>query len=135
MPINSRNKGATAEREAAELLSMWLQDTKHPHLTPTRNLEQTRAGGFDLVGIPGLAIEVKRVENLSALPGWWKQAVRQAPPPLTPFLMYRPNRKPWKFRIRVWVWPAPKPLDTDFDLLQAEVWFKAYINKLETPDG
>lgn len=83
-----RSKGANAEREFAQLLGERLG------LKLERNLEQTRKGGHDLLGIPGLAIEVKRCEQL-AINQWWRQAVRQASEGLIPCLAYRQNRKPW----------------------------------------
>jgi hypothetical protein len=62
-----------------------------------RNLVQTREGGYDLLGLDWLALEVKRQENLQ-VSTWWKQTVKQAKPGQTPFLMYRQNRGRWKFR-------------------------------------
>lgn len=83
-----RSKGANGEREFAKLLSEKLG------IKLERNLEQTRAGGHDLIGLPGIAIEVKRCEQL-AINQWWRQAVEQAADGLTPCLAYRQNRKPW----------------------------------------
>lgn len=62
-PINSRAKGASAEREFAQLI--------HQHLGVDlrRNLEQSRSGGHDLVAVgtdsvslalDAFAIEIKR---------------------------------------------------------------------------
>jgi hypothetical protein len=42
-----------------------------------RNLDQVRDGGYDLKGIPQLAIEIKNCKTL-ALPAWWRQTLRQA---------------------------------------------------------
>lgn len=92
-----RNKGANAEREFAKLLGEKLG------LKLERNLEQTRAGGHDLIGLPGIALEVKRCEQL-AINQWWRQAVRQAGQGLIPCLAYRQNRKPWKVSVPLnWV--------------------------------
>jgi len=90
-----RSKGAAAERELAKLLGEQLASEV------TRNLEQTRSGGHDLIGIPGWAIEVKRQESLS-LSAWWEQAHKQAENAnLCPALAYRQNRKPWRFVVQI----------------------------------
>ena len=85
---SARNKGVAAERELAKILGDRLG------ITLTRNLEQTRAGGFDLLGLDGYALEVKRCENVQ-ISQWWSQAVRQAGSDLIPVLAYRQSRKPW----------------------------------------
>jgi len=125
MAIKSpKNKGASGEREAARLLVEWAAEVG-VDIDPSRNLEQTRGGGFDLNGVDGLAIEVKRVENM-ALPSWWRQAVRQADDVgWRPFLMWRQNRKPWKFRVRLWV--DGIVLDADLEKGEAKKWFQAWI--------
>lgn len=92
MGASQRNKGANAERELIRLLAERLDiaDLR-------RNLEQTRNGGFDVLGLPGIALEVKRQETL-ALPAWWRQTVSQAlRDGGIPVLAYRQNRRPWRF--------------------------------------
>lgn len=42
MAINSRNKGASAEREFSNIIYQWAG------IRLIRNLEQSRSGGFDL---------------------------------------------------------------------------------------
>jgi hypothetical protein len=69
-----------------------------PPVELTRNLTQTREGGYDVVGLDWLALEVKRHENLQ-VSQWWKQTLRQARPDQVPMLMYRQNRTPWRFRV------------------------------------
>jgi Holliday junction resolvase len=85
--INSRMKGKSAERELARILGDRLG------IPFQRNLSQSRAGGFDLMGIDQLAIEVKRHENLN-ISKWWEQTLRQATGKI-PVLAYRQSRKPW----------------------------------------
>lgn len=101
MTIKSpKSKGSSGEREAAALLRGWAALAGYD-LDPTRNLEQVRSGGYDLNGVPGLGIEVKRVESLNIV-GWWRQATRQADADGTiPVLMWRQNRKPWQFKLRL----------------------------------
>lgn len=84
----SRNKGSAAEREFIKLLEEGL------NIKFKRNLEQTRSGGYDVIGIDELAIEVKRCEQLN-INGWWEQAVEQADKGQYPVLAYRQSRRPW----------------------------------------
>lgn len=86
----SRNKGAAAEREVLKLLGDELG------IMLTRNLQQTREGGADCLGVRGFAIEVKRCEALSR-PAWWRQACEQAKRVgAEPMLLYRRNREQWR---------------------------------------
>lgn len=84
---NGRTKGHDAEREIVKLLA---------DLAPLkRNLQQTQEGGYDLIGLDFLALEIKRCESLQ-IEAWWKQTLRQARCGQTPVLLYRQNRKPWQ---------------------------------------
>jgi Holliday junction resolvase len=87
----AKNKGGAGEREIATLLNDRLG------LDIKRNLEQCRSGGYDLVGLDGIALEVKRCKALS-MKSWWDQAVAQAETlGLVPVLVYRLDRKQWQF--------------------------------------
>jgi hypothetical protein len=102
--INSRAKGAGAEREFAGLVRDWTG------VRLIRNLEQTRSGGHDLIVHPDeagdaadafrkLAIECKRYQTVTEgnLQKWWAQAVAQADQAgLIPVLGYRANRSSWR---------------------------------------
>jgi len=87
MGASQRTKGAAAERELAKLLSERLD------VRVERNLEQTRSGGADLLGVGPFALEAKRHERL-AINAWWAQACAQAGEAL-PALAYRQSRQPW----------------------------------------
>ncbi len=63
-----------------------------------RNLEQTRGGGYDLVGCFKFAMEVKFQEQF-AFDDWWHQAVTQCPEGMIPVLIYRKANV--KFRVRM----------------------------------
>jgi Holliday junction resolvase len=105
----ARRKGSQAERELAAALYDELG------VSVTRNLNQTRAGGFDLLVKGGqgntpldtLAIEVKRYSTAppAKVAQWWDQALKQAEADnLTPVLAYRANRESWRFVIPIkWV--------------------------------
>ena len=128
MTINGRAKGASAERELAELLTAWAVEVGVV-LDLKRNLEQVRGGGHDLVGLEpyGMAVEVKRVEQLS-IPAWWRQACQQAEAVgCTPVLAWRQNRKPWSFRIRAWLYPCSAQLDADLEASHFKNWYQAKI--------
>lgn len=87
MSKSQRNKGAVAERELSKLLGDRLG------IDCYRNLEQTRSGGADLLGVGPWAVEVKRHERL-AINTWWAQACAQAEDAY-PALAYRQSRQPW----------------------------------------
>ena len=109
--VNSRNKGANGEREAAK----WLASKFNLAELPERNLEQVRKGGHDLVGFPPFCFEVKRQEQLE-LRKWWVQAVNASTQEYNvPVVLYRQNRKKWKFLISA----REIGLDTGFIQLEA----------------
>lgn len=93
MGRSQRTKGAAAERELAGLLRDRLGTAI------SRNLQQTRQGGHDLLGVGCFALECKRVERLT-LSTWWAQTLRQAQMVgLRPALAYRQSRQPWLFLV------------------------------------
>lgn len=89
-PGGARNKGHDAEREVIKILTEACGKQVELH----RNLLQTRQGGYDIVGLEWLAIEVKRQETLD-VENWWKQTLKQAGVNQVPVLIYRQNRKAW----------------------------------------
>lgn len=96
MTINVRTKGASGEREFCK----WLQKTLILKELPTRNLEQTRWGGADILGIGNFVFEVKRCETLQ-LRKWWLQNIASSwdNKDAIPIVAYRQNRKKWNFLI------------------------------------
>ena len=98
--INSRAKGAAAERELIGELAEWLGDWVKEQVK--RNLEQTRNGGHDLVGLGKWAVEVKRYAEAGEadIARWWEQASSQAElVGKVPALAYRLDRRSWRVRI------------------------------------
>lgn len=97
----SKDKGQRGEREIAVMFVQAMEAIEREtgcagySVEVKRNTLQSDRGGYDLVGIPLLAIEVKRAETL-AVNQWWKQTLDQCRPGLLPVLFYRPNRKPWQ---------------------------------------
>lgn len=103
--INARAKGKAGEREAADVLTGYIGHlfiaAGHPVPELSRNLQQTREGGYDIDGLPWLAIEVKRVES-EFQPAWWAQVMKARRPGQAAVVMYRRNLRPWRFRVTVW---------------------------------
>lgn len=95
--INSRAKGAAGEREFIKELALELGDELVAPLK--RNLEQTRAGGHDIVGLEGFAIEIKRYKQVKEgdIVKFWEQAKEQAQRiDATPVLAYREDMRSWR---------------------------------------
>lgn len=101
--INSRAKGKSGERELIGELKKLLPEDMTSELT--RNLDQTRDGGHDILGLDGWALEVKRyAEVLPAdLDRFWKQACEQAArnDGARPALCFREDRRAWRTVIHV----------------------------------
>ncbi|MGZ8217873.1 putative PDDEXK endonuclease [Methylomagnum sp.] len=101
-PINSRAKGAGAEREFSRLVF------DHLGVALARNLEQSRKGGHDLLPtgegpvsltLDAYAIEIKRYRAITPalLAGFWRQATEQAERAgKVPVLAFREDRQEWR---------------------------------------
>lgn len=84
----SRNKGATAERELAALLS---DELGYPI---KRKLGQAREGGDD-IQVENYRLEVKRREKL-AVESWCKQVEEVAEPGEWPVVVFRRSGQKWR---------------------------------------
>lgn len=123
--MNIRNKGSAGERELCKILTERLNLA----VPLTRNLEQTRDGGADLVQLKPFYIEVKRQETL-CLPKWLAQAVRQTPNGSYPVLAFRQSRKPWRFLLPLSMFiPRSEEGWVEVDL---DGFAQVYRNKVET---
>lgn len=100
-PINARSKGQRGEREIIDLLQPHINEVSAYNQLPPpflqRNQMQTHQGGYDIVGLPGFAFEVKRVESdqPGQIQSWWVQCVSQAKAGEEPVLFYRRNAGKW----------------------------------------
>lgn len=96
--INSRAKGKSAERELIGELKRLLPPEMTSELT--RNLDQTRDGGHDILGLDGWAIEVKRYAQVlpADLVRFWTQACEQSAriDGTRPVLCFRADRREWR---------------------------------------
>lgn len=100
------NKGKNGEREVVNLLQPYVNRVyeclgmEAPDLL--RNQMQTAVGGYDIVGLPWLALEVKRQEQLS-LNAWWAQVTKAAKPEQVPVVIFRQNRQKWQVLMPAWL--------------------------------
>lgn len=87
--MNSRQKGARGERELASILRSMGYDSRRGQ--QYSGLQ----GDADVIGVPGLHIECKRVEKLN-IDDAMEQSIRDARLGEVPVVMHRKNGKPWK---------------------------------------
>lgn len=116
--MNSRDKGARGERELSRVLRGYGYETR-------RGQQYCGASGdADVIGLPGIHIECKRVEKLN-LYGAVDQAVQDASAPLPfegdriPAVFHRKDRREWLVTMRLddWMqlyreWEAGKDIDS-----------------------
>lgn len=86
--MNSRSKGAAGERELAGKLRDYGYDARRGQQYSGAN------GDADVVGLPGIHIEVKRVERLN-MDGAMEQARRDARQGEKPAVFHRRNGRGW----------------------------------------
>lgn len=92
--INSRAKGAKAERELAHILRT------QGHTEARRGQQYSGANGdADVIGVKGIHIECKRQERVQD-ELWMKQAEDDARKGEIPVVIYRRNHEQWKVLLR-----------------------------------
>lgn len=90
--VNSNQKGKRGEREASKAI---IEALDLPEGSVRRSQQYCGdAGDADIVGVPGLHLEVKRVEKLN-LYSAIEQATQDSLPGEIPVILHRRNRKPW----------------------------------------
>jgi len=96
--LNSREKGKRGERELANILKGYGYGCRRT---------QQYAGGTeesaDVVGLPGIHIECKRVQALN-LDEAMNQAIRDSNGKNLPAVFHRKNKQPWKVTMRLGDW-------------------------------
>lgn len=104
--VHAVNKGKGGEREVVNMLQPYVNKIystlgmEPPDLL--RNQMQSAVGGYDIVGLPWLALEVKRQEQLS-LNAWWQQVQAATKPGQVPVVIYRQNRQKWQVLMPAWL--------------------------------
>lgn len=91
--VNSRNKGASGERELIREIEL------ETGIRLERNLAQSFGGGHDLIGLDYWAIECKRYASIGNADKarFWDQAVRQAKRVgKVPAVCFRADRDVWR---------------------------------------
>ena len=134
MGTMSRRKGATFEREVANLIRDNLGfDCK-------RNLEQYQQGGDDLSGVPGWSVECKRYATCvpSDYKTFWLQCEAQAAARgLKPVLFVKQDRKPIQVFIN-WIGPGSDCYEaSDFNSvaqISFELWCGIVRETLESEE-
>ena len=86
--MNSRNKGKRGELEIAHKLQKYGYDARRSQQYAGINNDA------DVVGLPGVHLEVKRVEKLN-IDNAMEQAIRDKREGEKPVVMHRRNNKPW----------------------------------------
>lgn len=86
--MNSREKGKRGELEVAHILKEYGYDTRRGQQFSGLN------GDADVVGLPGVHLEIKRVEKLN-IDNAMAQSIRDAKEGEIPVVMHRKNRASW----------------------------------------
>lgn len=93
--VNSKRKGAEGEREFAKLCREKGYDCR-------RGQQYNGIGGDDVVGLPGIHIEVKRVEKLN-IHNAMEQSVRDSKGNV-PIVAHRRAREGWLITMKAEDW-------------------------------
>ena len=99
MAVNSKRKGATGERELAKKLNEYGFNTRRS----VQYNGKADDGQADLVGLPGIHIESKRVERLNIYDAI-AQAVHDAKHGKLPTVFQRKNNCEWLVTMRLSDW-------------------------------
>lgn len=114
MSINSRNKGAKGERELARMLREYGYDGM-------RGCQRCGIyGDPDVLGLPGIHIECKRVEKLNLYDAM-AQSKRDARSNEMPCVFHRKNRSEWLVTMRFDDWMTLYGESDHLSRLQAPV--------------
>lgn len=96
MAVNSRNKGASGERELSKILREYGYECRRGQQFCGAN------GDADVIGLPHIHIECKRVERLN-LEDAMRQAIRDSGND-KPCVFHRKNRSEWLVTMRLNDW-------------------------------
>ena len=92
--MNSRAKGKAGELELSKVLKAYGYEAR-------RSVQYCGANGdADVIGIPGIHIECKRVEKLN-IENAMAQSINDAENSEVPVVMHRKNRQKWLVTLRL----------------------------------
>lgn len=92
--MNVKEKGNRGERELAKILREYGYSSRRGLQYQSGQIEA------DVVGIPGIHIECKRVQGLNVRKAM-EQSIRDAKDGEKPVVIHRENRKPWNVTMMV----------------------------------
>ena len=95
--MNSRNKGKRGELEAAHALKEYGYEARRSQQYAGINSDA------DVVGLPGVHIEVKRGEKLN-IDNAMAQSIRDAKSDEKPIVLHRKNRASWLVTMQLVDW-------------------------------
>lgn len=90
--VNSRRKGKVGELEVAHIMQSYGFDARRGQ--QFSGLQ----GDADVVGVPGLHLEIKRVKALN-LDGAMEQSIRDAREGEVPVVVHRKDRQDWRITL------------------------------------
>ena len=99
MAVNSKRKGAAGERELAHKLNEYGFETRRS----VQYNGKADDGKADLVNLPGIHIECKRVERLNVSEAM-TQAINDVKNGELPTVFHRKNREGWLVTMRLEDW-------------------------------
>lgn len=95
--MNSRRKGAEGERELSKLLKKYGYEARRGQQYCGSN------GDADVIGLPDIHIECKRVERLNIYEAI-RQAMNDSKNQEIPAVFHRKNNKPWLVTMTIDDW-------------------------------
>ena len=114
--INSRAKGARNEQwivnDMNNYFDLHLSDWS---IQMKRNLDQTRDGGYDILGLDEFAIEAKHyAKGCYYKEDWWQQVCKAAGDHQIPVLIFKYNHQPQRVVVPLdWFFSAQFPISKD----------------------
>jgi|TARA_R100000084_G_scaffold103103_2_gene59001 hypothetical protein len=99
--INSRNKGASFEREVAKLINQYFDEIGYDYKVK-RNLEQYQEKDLGDLNVPNHTIECKRYASGNWYKEQWWQQVCDACGDTVPVLIWKYNHQPMRVCVPLW---------------------------------
>ena len=122
--INSRNKGASFEREVAKLINAFFDEINYDYKVK-RNLEQYQEKDLGDLNIPNHTIECKRYASGSWYKeDWWSQVCESCGDTI-PVLIWKYNHQP--IRVCVPLWAMSSEWGTD-NSITVVITFDHWLN-------